>query len=176
MAHRRERASVLARAGVGAIALAGLSGLVACGSDGDSSDSFCAALRSAPTLETVISGFTSVDPGELTRRLDRASTAYATVARTAPDDIDADVDAVVVVVDAVIEAVRANTDDPTAAAAALRAAIENEPDLSGAAVRVATYAKDECDLDLNPGITPDSTTTPPPTGSTRPPSTTAAGD
>lgn len=174
MARRRDRPSPIARVGFGAAALVGLSGLVACGSDGDSDRSFCAALASAPTLESVVSGFSSVDASELTRRLDRASSAYATVARTAPDSVDDDVDEVVGVVDAVIEAVRANAEDPEAAVTAVRAAVERRPDLSGASGRIAAYAKDECELDLNPGITPESTT--PPEGSTPTPATSTTVD
>lgn len=131
----------------------------ACGSDGGDNQSFCAALRSAPTLESVVSGFTGLDDAELTRRLDQAESAYGRVERAAPDAVGDDVETVVSVVDAVIASVRINRDDPAAAVTAVRFAIEDHPDLQGASTRVAAYAKDECELDLNPGITPDTTTT-----------------
>lgn len=131
----------------------------ACGSDDGDSQSFCAALRSAPTLESVVSGFTGLDGAELTRRLDRAANAYDNVERTAPAEVDDEVTTVVAVVDAVIEAVRANPDDRAAAVAAVRAAIREHPDLQASADTISTYAADTCDLDLNPGVAPASTTT-----------------
>ena len=146
--------------GVAAVLLA-LTAAGGCGSDdAGSSRSFCAALRSAPTLESVVAGFTGVDDAELSRRLDRAATAYDHVERTAPDEVGDDVDTVVAVVDAVIDAVRTHPDDRQAAMASVREATGTSPDLAEAATRIAGYAADECDLDLNPGLS--STTTAPP--------------
>ncbi|MCB0978770.1 MAG: hypothetical protein KDB02_15055 [Acidimicrobiales bacterium] len=158
-------ASELRRFGRVGVCLAGIAlgtvGLVACGSDGGSSKSFCAALRSAPTLESVVSGFTGLDAPELSRRLDRAASAYDTVESTAPDEIDDDVEVVVTVVNDVIESIRANPGDPTAAMNSVRRTIKDQKDLKGATARVSSYAKSECDLDLNPGATVPTTTTTP---------------
>lgn len=140
------------------VAVAALA-LVGCGSDDGDDQSFCAALRSAPTLESVVSGFTALDGPELTRRLDRAASAYDNVERTAPGEVDDEVTTVVTVVDAVIEAVRDNPEDRAAAVAAVRATLRDHPDLEPAAQAISTYAADTCDLDLNPGVATESTTT-----------------
>ncbi|MBX3315041.1 MAG: hypothetical protein KF906_12055 [Actinobacteria bacterium] len=157
----RARMRAAGRRAISLVALASIAtmSVTACGSDDGDSQSFCAALRSAPTLESVVSGFTALDGPELTRRLDRAAAAYDTVERTAPSEVDDEVETVVAVVDAVIEAVRNNPDDRRGAVAAVRTAISDHPDLDASAATIATYAHETCDLDLNPGVAPGSTTT-----------------
>lgn len=145
--------ALLAATAIGAL------GLVGCGGDEETSNSFCAALRSAPTLESVVSGFTGLDGPELSRRLDRAAGAYKTVEKTAPEKIRGEVRLVVRVVEDIVESVRANPEDPNAAMASVRRTVEDQTDLIGASSRVASYASTECDLDLNPGASLPTTTT-----------------
>lgn len=155
MAARRRRtiATVLATA----VAVAAF-GLGACSKGGDDNASFCAAVRSAPSLESVLVGFTAQDPAELGRRLDKAQAAYATVRSSAPKAVHDDVTTIVDVVDQLIAAVRAHPNDPDAVRDRIRSDVADHQGVAAATVAVADYARDHCDVELNPGVTVDQTT------------------
>lgn len=118
-------------------------------SDGGGSDeAFCAQLADTPALSTVIERFTNTSPGDLEQRLDEAAGAYADLRSSAPGAIDDEVDTLVDLVDAVIGAVRANPDDPVAAADQVRSVMADHPDAESASEAVTTYASTTCGIEL----------------------------
>ena len=131
---------------------------VGCSKDTGSDAAFCAALRSAPTVESVVSGYTGLDGPELSRRLDRAANAYASVGRTAPPSLSDDVDLLVGSVNAVIEAVRAHPNEPNTVLETVRATAGSKKRLGDATRRIDDYARKECGMDLNSGLSASTTT------------------
>ena len=60
---------------------------------------------------------------------------------------------------AVIDGLRANDADPEAAAADLRAAVDDHPDAVTSSLAVADYARNQCNVELNPTVPEDPTVT-----------------
>lgn len=153
--HRRR----LARAALAAVTAVALGAAAGCSSDGDDASAFCAAVAAAPSLDSVIQGFAEQEPVTLDRNLDDAQAAFAAVRDTAPGEIEEDATELVAVVDLVIEAVRDNPDDRAAAVEAIERGLAGRDGADDAAIAVAAYAKDACDVDLNAGLTDVTTTT-----------------
>ena len=57
-----------------------------------------------------------------------------------------------------IAAVRANSTDPVAAAAAVRDVVDDHPEASTASLAVADYASQRCQVELNPTVETDADT------------------
>lgn len=144
-----------ARRGLGraAVVMAAASTLlgVACSDDEPEVGSFCDELRQVPALASVLTGFADQDPTRLDAQLDEAESQYADLRESAPEVIEPDVASTVDLVDALIAAVRTDRDDPVAAAAGVRAVIEDHPEAETSGLAVADYARTECDIELNPG-------------------------
>jgi len=130
-------------------------------SHGGSTNAFCEALGKAPALDTVVEGFADADHDELVQRLADARRAYQRLADTAPDSIDGPTDQLVALVDAVLDGVADHPDDPEAAADQIRSTVAERPDSTEAAAQVATWAKEHCDVDLNPVVVEAPTSTAP---------------
>ncbi len=147
--------------GVATMALA--CSTVGCTKEQGSEKAFCRKVAKAPTIDAVISGFTNADTGELDARLADAATSYEDIAKAAPGEIRGDVDTVVRLVDAVIDAVKDHSDDPEVVAKQVRNAVVDNPGSIKSAAAVASYAADNCKLELNPtvGDGPTSSTTSP---------------
>lgn len=154
--HTGQSRRPLTAAGLAMLALAAL-GAAACTSDGGSETEFCERVATVPALDSLLTGFGNADPGELATRLDTASAAYGDLRDAAPGDIRGPVGTVVDLVDAVLDDVEARAEDPEALADALRATVAEHPDAEQAATEVAAYARDRCDVDLNPTIAGDPT-------------------
>lgn len=131
---------------------------VGCTEDAGTAKAFCKQVAKVPPLDTVVEGFASADPDELTGRLEGARQAYQALADAAPGDINGSTEALVDLVEAVIDGVAAHRTDPEAAADTIRAAVAERPDATEAAAEVAAYAKVRCDVDLNPVVAESSTT------------------
>lgn len=129
-----------------------------CSDDEPAVGSFCDELRQAPSLAAVLTGFADQDAGQLDQQLDEAEAQYADLREAAPAEIGPDVERTVDLVGAVIVAVRSESDDPVAAAAAVRSVIADHPDAETSALAVADYARNECDVELNPGRNADPAT------------------
>lgn len=123
-----------------------------CTDDEPTAASFCDELGQAPSLAAVLTGFADQDPTQLQRQLDDAEAQYDDLRDTAPDVIAPDVDRTVELVDAVIAAVRADRDDPAAAAAAIRDVVDDHPDATTSGLAVADYAREQCEVELNPDL------------------------
>jgi len=159
--HRRAHRTLpirLVSAAVGIIVMVG--SVSACTADESaSSTDFCSALRRVPSLASVLSGFADQQPGQLTRALDDAETAFEHLGEAAPEEIAPDVTAVVDLVRAVIDAVRTNPSDPDEAAAAVRAAVKEHDRAVTSSLAVADYARTKCHVELNPTVPRDTATT-----------------
>ncbi|CAN5408917.1 hypothetical protein BH10ACT1_BH10ACT1_18720 [soil metagenome] len=151
-----------------------LGSVAACSKDSGSEAEFCREVKEIPTLDSVVAGFADTEPSALDARLDDASAAYAALRRSAPDDIADSVDEVTDLVDAVIDAVRSHPDDPEAAAAQLRTAVEDHPGGAAASEQVVAYASEHCQVELDPSVEESTTTTVAPATSS-PAETTAPG-
>lgn len=137
----------------GGAALLGLAALnLGCSDGGPEVGSFCDELRQAPSLASVLTGFADQDPAQLEARLEEAEEQYGDLRVAAPDEIAPDVDRTVDLVDAVIAVVRADRDDPEAAAAAVRDVLADHTDAETSGLAVADYAQQECGVDLNPSL------------------------
>jgi hypothetical protein len=160
-ARATRRSGRVPRTVAGALVLAAAAGLVVgCSDEPEASpETFCGALRQVPSLASVFTGFADQDPGRLDRSLDDAEAAFGRLRETAPDDIAPDVDEVVDLVQAVIDGVRANDTDPEAAAADIRAAVDDHPDAVTSSLAVADYARNQCNVELNPTVPEDPTVT-----------------
>lgn len=130
--------------------------LAACTDDQTASpESFCDSLRRVPSLTSVFTGFADQDASRLDRSLSDAEAAFDRLRDTAPDEIAPDVTEVVDLVQAVIDGVRAHPTDPDAAAAEIRAAVDDHPDAVTSSLAVADYARTQCDVELNPTVPED---------------------
>lgn len=126
----------------------------ACTDDGGSDEAFCRELATAPSLDTVLTGYTAADEHDLTNRLDDATDAYAEVRAAAPSDIRGETGDVVDLVDEVLDAVRDHHDDPEAVAARLRGAVEEHPEAAEASAAMVEWAAEHCKLDLSATLAP----------------------
>jgi hypothetical protein len=160
----RRLAATFATGLVAATAVTGA--LAGCTDDQTASPrSFCDSLRRVPALASVFTGFADQDAGRLDRSLDEAEAAFGQLRESAPEAIEPDVTEVVDLVQVVIDGVRANPTDPDAAAAEIRAAVDDHPDAVTSSLAVADYARTQCDVELNPTV-PEDPTPADPTGDT----------
>lgn len=134
---------------------------VSCTKDQGSEQAFCRQVAKAPTVDSVVSGYTDAEGSELDARLADAASAYADLAKVAPGKIRGEVNTVVRLVDAVIAAVKEHREDPEVVADRVRAEVVNNPGSIKASIAVATYAADRCKLELNPALSDRPTTTGP---------------
>ena len=123
-----------------------------CTKEQGSEKAFCREVANAPTIDSVVSGFTDADQGELDKRLADAAEAYDDIAKAAPGEIRGDVDTVVRLVDAVIDAVKDHSEDPEVVAEQVRNAVVDNPGSIKAAASIAIYAANNCNLELNPTV------------------------
>ncbi len=143
------------RAAAVAVGLATALTAASCTDDGGASaEAFCRELATAPSLDTVLTGYTAADEHDLADRLDDASDAYADVRDAAPSDIRDETGAVVDLVDEVLGAVRDHHDDPEAVATRLRAAVAEHPDAQDASTTLVEWAAERCELDLGSPLGP----------------------
>lgn len=144
-------------------------GTAACSGGGGDSNAFCAAVAAAPSLDSIVRGFTEQEPLELSRNLETAHDAYHQIADTAPFDIRDETDALVSMVDIVLGAIRENPDDRSAAQRMIRGAVEELGPVDDETRIVVEAVADRCGLDLDAGSTdgPEELPDPPsPTGPT----------
>lgn len=158
---RTPRQAATALALVLALVAGGASGLTACGDDSGSEEAFCRQVTDLPPLDAAIDDFSEADATELGRRLSSTAEAYDALRDAAPDDIRGSVDEVVDLVDAILDAVEADAEDPEKVADALRDAVLEHPGAADASTRVVAYAADRCDVQLNPMLDDEPTTTAP---------------
>lgn len=128
--------------------------LVGCSKTSEDPAAFCAAVSAAPSLDSILRGFTDQEPLTLTRNLDEAQEAYARVRDTAPADIADETAALVEVVDLVIDAVRENPDDRRSVLEAVQTAMATTDPVDEDAALIAETARDRCGIDLNAGLVP----------------------
>lgn len=154
-----------------------------CSKDEGSTQAFCTEVKQVPALETVLDRFTEADPAVLDDRIDKARAAYADLAEAAPEQIADETDAVVSLVDEILDAVQENPTDPAQASAQLRKAVAARKGIDGDRTKVAAFAQEHCDVELDAtlgsGPTGTTTTTAPDTVITAPgatSSTTAPAD
>lgn len=151
---------LLRRLAVGAVLVGLVAAGAACsGEDREDTAAFCAAVSTAPSLDSVLRGFTDQEPVSLERNLDAAQQAYARVADTAPPEIEEQTTRLVEIVDVVIDAVREHPDDRSTVISDITAALEEHEDIADDASVVADRAQELCDLDLNAGLVEVTTTT-----------------
>lgn len=156
---RPPRAAALA---IVAILLATASALSGCSKTSGSSAAFCKDLKAAPTLASIVAGYTQADSAELTARLTSARTTFARLRTDAPRDVRSSVATLVQAVDVVLDSVAAHPSDPSAASTAIRARASTFADVASASAEVSRYAKDTCGFALDAGGLPgaaDTTTT-----------------
>lgn len=134
--------------------------VASCTKDEGSVEAFCREVRVVPPLASVVSGFTEADQDGLARRLDDAAAAYGRLADTAPAEVRREVDDMVSLVDEVLDAVRGNGGDAEATAADIRKAMSAHTGAAASSAAVAAYARRHCEVDLNPTVPPDETSSP----------------
>ena len=137
---------------IGVAAAAVALSTLGCTKEQGSEEAFCREVAKAPTIDSVVSGFTDADPGELDKRLADAAKSYEDIANAAPGEIRGEVDTVVRLVDAVIDAVKDHSDDPEVVADQVRNAVVDNPGSIKAAASIAIYAANNCSLELNPTV------------------------
>lgn len=128
--------------------------LVGCSKNSDDTAAFCAAIAAAPSLDSILRGFTDQEPLTLTRNLDEAQEAYGRVRDTAPAGITDETEALVEVVDLVIDAVRENPDDRRSVLETVQTAMATKDPVDDDAALIAETARDRCGIDLNAGLVP----------------------
>ena len=149
----RRRSLALAAASI----VAGLTS--ACTDDQGSTEAFCAEVREVPALEAVLARFTETEPDALDDRIAKARAAYHDLADAAPDEIRSQTEDLVDVVDEILDAVADHPTDQAAAADQLRKAMDDHPNAEAARAKVASFAEEECDVRLDPTLSPSATTT-----------------
>jgi hypothetical protein len=148
MPRRRGRTRILA-AGLAALVLS--TSAAACTDDDTGSVAeFCKQVKRLPPLDTVLRGYSGLDAQELQARLDAARTGYDDLADAAPGDIGDDVDRVAELVRLVVRAVADHPDDPDAVAREVQRGTREISGSATASQRVVAYAKDHCQVDLDP--------------------------
>lgn len=131
-----------------------LGGLIgsACSDEADDTSAFCAAVSAAPSLESLIRGFTSQDPDTLTRNLDAAQEVYARVRDTAPAEVRDETETLISVVDIVVDAVRDNPDDRLTAIEEVRRSLEEIGPIEEETTVVTDMIDRRCGIDVNAGL------------------------
>jgi len=128
---------------------------LSCAKANPSKAAFCRQLRRTPVLEDILSGVATGDPAAVRRQVGAAATQFGALERAAPREIRAEVGEVATLMEKVLEAVDASPDDPQALAERLRKLATTNTGAAGAALEVAGYARDKCNVDLNgPSLRP----------------------
>lgn len=134
-----------------ALLIAGLGTTACSGGGGGDTNAFCAAVAAAPSLDSIVRGFTEQEPVELSRNLVTADDAYQQIVDTAPSDIRDETETLMAAVGVVIGAVRENPDDRASAQRMIRGALEELGSVDDEARIVNDAIAARCDLDLNAG-------------------------
>ena len=125
----------------------------ACTNDGGSPEEFCAQVKKVPALEAVLARFSEADTDLLDDRIAKAREAYDDLAAAAPSEIDDETDQVVSLVNDILDAVEQNPDDPAKASSQLRKAMADHEGVDADRAKVAAYAKEQCDVQLDATLT-----------------------
>jgi hypothetical protein len=142
-----------------AAALLLATGASACTKDSGSTKEFCAQVKEVPALETVLARFSEADPDVLADRIAKARSAYDDLAEAAPPEIAGETDEVVSLVNDILDAVEEHPTDPAKASTQLRTAMAEHEDVAADRTKVADYAQDECDVQLDATLTEGSAST-----------------
>ncbi|MCU1454629.1 MAG: hypothetical protein JWN46_2775 [Acidimicrobiales bacterium] len=129
---------------------------VACSKSKGSKEAFCSQLKRTPALSDVLSGFGSDDPRTLSGKLDSVTKAFADLERAAPREVRSDASELADLVNAISQVVKANASDPAAIKSKLRTLATSHTGAAKAALDIAGYAKQQCNIDLNPSNAPTS--------------------
>ena len=140
-------------------ALLGAAALAGCSKPTGSEEKFCDQVRKVPALESVLARFSEIDVDVLQERIDKARAAYEELAVAAPSAIDVQTDEVVGLVDAILDAVEENPTDPAKASEQLRTAMADHDGIGDARAEVASYAEEECGVQLDATLTDTTETT-----------------
>ena len=133
------------------LAAAALLAISGCSSeDRRSTSAFCAQLRDLPNLADAVSGYPDADTKTLNAQLATIRVSFADLAQAAPSSIRGDVRYLAEVVDVVAQTVQDKGIDPEAVQAELRHQLAKRPGLTKRSDKVDKWAKQNCDLDLNP--------------------------
>ncbi|WP_421119246.1 hypothetical protein ACE2AJ_18050 [Aquihabitans daechungensis] len=136
-----------------------LTGLGACTEDSGSTEAFCTRVKEVPALESVLARFSEADPDVLADRIAKARSAYDDLADAAPPEIADETDEVVSLVNDILDAVEQHPTDPAKASAQLRTAVAAHEGVASDRSKVADYAQDECDVQLDAALTEGSAST-----------------
>lgn len=125
----------------------------ACTDESGSAKAFCAQVKEVPALESVLARFSEVDADLLADRIDKARAEYDALAEAAPDAIDEETDQVVSLVNDILDAVEQHPTDPAKASAQLRKAVAEHQGIDDDRAKVAAYAQQRCDVQLDATLT-----------------------
>ena len=126
--------------------------LTGCSRSSGSTEKFCAKVKQVPALESVLARFSEADPDVLADRIVKARAAYASLEAAAPSEIDGETAQVVSLVDDILASVEQHPDDPVKASAQLRKAMVRHKGVEADRAKVAAYAKEHCDVQLDPAL------------------------
>ncbi|CAN5680020.1 hypothetical protein BH20ACT2_BH20ACT2_19370 [soil metagenome] len=133
-----------------------------CSGGGGSEEAFCAALPDVPPLSLVLDQLEALDREETQGALATTLERYAELDDAAPDEIDGDVATVTDLVTEIADALAVDAEDPVTAAERLTTIDPATDEVGAAADRIAVYASERCDIDLNPTTTSVAPPPPPP--------------
>ncbi len=147
---RAPRSAALALATTAMLATGAIAG---CTTDSGSTKEFCAQIEKVPALESVLARFSEADRGVLDDRIAKARAAYDDLADAAPPAIAEETGQVVGLVNAILDAVEEHPTDPAKASAQLREAMTDHEGIDADRSKVAAFAQDECDVQLDATLT-----------------------
>ena len=143
----------------GALLLAVLLAGACSGDDGGSEEAFCATARSfaEDNPANVFDTYDPADPTAAAELLRREGARLRAWADQAPGEIDDDVELIAETADDIAAGFESPAPTPERAAE-----IEEQfNEVEEASARVTTYARERCAVELDPGVAPPSTVTPP---------------
>ena len=132
---------------------------VACTTSKGSKAAYCSQLKHTPALADVLSGFGTDDPRTLTKKLDTVTRQFRDLEHAAPREVRSDTSEVADLVTAIAQVVKDNAGNPTVIPARLRTLAVSRTGAAKAAQGIATYAKQQCNISLNPTDPPTAPTT-----------------
>ena len=128
-----------------ALAVAGVSALVACSGDSGSVEEFCEVARSSQLDATVFAGFDPSDPKRALQQLTDARLALGEYRTAAPGEIRDELDVEIAYVQALIDALSAlDNPDPARSVAVVRDVTAQHPGVDDAAADLAAYYEASC--------------------------------
>ena len=125
--------------------------LASCTGSGGGQKEFCDRLPETGSVLSILSDFGTTAPDQLTGQFEKGLAEYRDLERSAPRSIRADVAKVADTVELILDIVKRNPDDLSAIRKELAGKAAQLASAAKSGQAVATYARDECGIDLDTG-------------------------